>query len=469
MFEWRTCSMGVAMWALLIVAGGVPEVWADEVAAEEVVVAEEEVVVPPEDDGQAAGGGWREWLGPDNPLTRGKVIFNARLRYEFASQGGVSNANAATARIRLGYQTDWWHGFSLLVEAEATGGINQDHNYRIPGLPNQPNKVVVADPNNAEINRANLQYKNDDWGVKANLYRQRIILGNSRWVGNVGWRQNEQTFDGIRVDYAPQEYLPDFSILYAYLWQTNRIFGLWSGRDVSGGAAGKWISGSHIMNAVYTGFDWANFTLYYYGFDDKSPGPLGSNSNNIGGYLQGGQKLSEKWGVNYWAEYDYQSSGFDNPTDYNANYFHVIGGATYDIFNFAGAIEWSGADNGFAVQFPYGTNHKFGGFADLFLVTPTFGNTGGRAAGLRDMYFSAGVKIPVIDWPFKVIYHKFWSDEGPVSDLGQEVDFVAPKKIGENILLLLKGGYYWGAASGSGATPVRPDTARFWAEINYKF
>lgn len=421
------------------------------------------------EEGEAGGGGW-EIFAKDNPITQGKVIFDARLRYEYVNQSGVSDANAATGRIRIGYQTAWWHGFAALIEGEATGGINQDHNYRIPGLPDQPiGKAVVADPNNAEINRANLQYKNDDWGIRANLYRQRIILGNSRWVGNIGWRQNEQTFDGFRADYAPKEYVPDFSLLYAYVWQTNRIFGLWSGRDVSGGAAGKWISGSHFFNAVYSGLDLAKITAYYYGFDNKSPTALGSNSSNFGAYAQGSYALSEKSALNYYAEYDYQTSAFSNPTDYSANYFHLIAAGTYDIFSLSAAIEWLGADNGLAVQFPYGTNHKFNGWADLFLVTPTFGNTGGRAAGLRDMYFTAGAKIPVIDVPMKVIFHKFWSDEGPVSDLGNEIDFAFPKKIAPYVTLLFKGAYYWGAGTGTGAAPVRPDTFRLWLQADYKF
>lgn len=429
---------------------------------------------PPAFAGEAETGSAEEasawsFLEKDNPLTRGRILFDARLRYEFASQGGLSNANAATGRIRVGYQTDWWHGLALLVEAEATGGINQDHNYRIPGLPDQPMKVAVADPNNAELNRANLQYRNVDWGVKGNLYRQRIILGNSRWVGNIGWRQNEQTFDGVRVDLAPEQWVPDLNLMYAYVWQTNRIFGLWSGRDVSGGAAGKWISGSHFLNVDYTGLSFAKITGFYYGFDNKSPNALASNSSNFGFHAKGGRPLGEKWAVNYYAEYNYQTSAFSNPTSYSANYFHVIGGASYDIFSFSAALEWLGADDGLAVQSPYGTNHKFNGWADLFLVTPTFGNTDGRAAGLRDLYFTAGVKLPVIEVPMKIVFHKFWSAEGEVSDLGQEIDFALPRKIGPNLALLLKGAYYWGAASGDLPKPVRPDTFRLWIQADYKF
>ena len=29
--------------------------------------------------------------------------------------------------------------------------------------------------------------------------RQRLILDNARFIGNVGWRQNEQTYDGVKA------------------------------------------------------------------------------------------------------------------------------------------------------------------------------------------------------------------------------------------------------------------------------
>ena len=37
------------------------------------------------------------------------------------------------------------------------------------------------------------------------------------------------------------------------------------------------------------------------------------------------------------------------------------------------------------------------------------------------------------------------------------------------LALLLKGAYYWGAASGEGPKPVRPDTFRLWIQADYKF
>ena len=56
---------------------------------------------------------------------------------------------------------------------------------------------VVADPEGAEVNQYGLRYDGVP-GLAATLGRSKLILDNARWVGNVGWRQNEQTFDAVR-------------------------------------------------------------------------------------------------------------------------------------------------------------------------------------------------------------------------------------------------------------------------------
>ncbi len=48
------------------------------------------------------------------------------------------------------------------------------------------------------------------------------IWDNARFIGNVGFRQNEQTFDALRVGTT---YLPDTDIGYTYLEEVHRIFG----------------------------------------------------------------------------------------------------------------------------------------------------------------------------------------------------------------------------------------------------
>ena len=66
---------------------------------------------------------------------------------------------------------------------------NERYNSTINGLTQHP---VVADPASTEINQSYLSYK----GLADTILkygRPVIIYDNHRFVGNVGWRQNEQT------------------------------------------------------------------------------------------------------------------------------------------------------------------------------------------------------------------------------------------------------------------------------------
>ena len=69
--------------------------------------------------------------------------------------------------------------------------LKSDYNSTTNGKTTYP---AVADPETYEINR--LQLTNTRIPMTTvTLGRQRIVLDDQRFVGNVGWRQNEQTFD----------------------------------------------------------------------------------------------------------------------------------------------------------------------------------------------------------------------------------------------------------------------------------
>ena len=79
---------------------------------------------------------------------------------------------------------------------------------------------VVADPVGTDLNQFWFKYSND--AVDGTLGRQRILHDNQRFVGGVAWRQNEETFDGIRA----LGFLGDkLSLDLSYVNQVNRVFG----------------------------------------------------------------------------------------------------------------------------------------------------------------------------------------------------------------------------------------------------
>ena len=149
----------------------------------------------------------------------GKWWLQLRYRYENVDQDGISKqARASTLRTVLGYETAPLSGFSGLIEFEDVSVIGNDlYNDTLNGVTDRP---VVADPDGTEINQSYLKFENDDWLAK--LGRQRIVLGNHRFVGDVGWRQNEQTFDAFSVAVDAPGEIEGF---YAYVHNVNRVFG----------------------------------------------------------------------------------------------------------------------------------------------------------------------------------------------------------------------------------------------------
>ena len=149
-----------------------------------------------------------------------KPILDARLRYEGVDQG-ILEADALTLRLRAGVEGKIGR-FSILAEGEGTVAPVNEYNafpFVIADSQRRPQFAVVSDPQNLELNRLQLQYKSKRLTVTAG--RQRINIDDQRWVGSVGWRQNEQTFDAIRGEAA----LGPVSLDLTYAISQRTIFG----------------------------------------------------------------------------------------------------------------------------------------------------------------------------------------------------------------------------------------------------
>src|SRR3546814_15997489 len=78
---------------------------------------------------------------------------------------------------------------------------------------------TIADPQNIELNRLHLQYRGVEGSI-VTVGRQRINLDDQRFVGSVGWRQNEQTFDAARLEstFGPVQ------VDATYAWSNRTIY-----------------------------------------------------------------------------------------------------------------------------------------------------------------------------------------------------------------------------------------------------
>lgn len=387
------------------------------------------------------------WEFLPNAIKEGKVNVNSLLRWEYADQesfgGGADpeESNAFTIRNRLGYTTGSFANFKAQLEFEDVTILGSEDNYNQAGLnPGAANRTVIADPEGTEINQAWIGYENWDSAIK--LGRQKIVYDGSRFIGDVIWRQNQQTYDAATF---VNKSLPDTTISYGYLINVNRILG-------DDHPAGDWDSNSHIVNVSYSGLKYGKLVGYSYllDLDDAAP----NSSATYGLSFIGSAPVTDKVAVTYHAEYAYQSDYANNPLDYDANYYHLSLGGKHKKFDYGVGYEVLGSDDGakgFAT--PLATLHKFNGWADAFLGTPT--------DGLEDLYAWVGVVLPG-SIPVKVFYHDFSSDRGG-SDYGKEFNLVASRKFGKNFTLLTKYAHYEEGDDG------RAGRERFWLQLAFNY
>ncbi len=369
-------------------------------------------------------------------LIGGKPTADLRLRYESVDQANaLKDANAATLRLRLGYETGQYHGFGAFVEAEtvtALGGEN--YNSTVNG---KTAYSIVADPEATEINQAYLSYAGlADTTLKYG--RQRIILDNHRFIGNVGWRQNEQTFDAFTLTNAS---LPQTNITAGYIFNVNRVFS-----DKS--AQGDFKMNSPIFNVSYKG--WSLGEVVGYGYLLDFTDLAASSAQTYGLRLKGSAPLGGVKAL-YTAEYATQRDYRDNPRDYSLNYYLVEGGVGLSNVEFKLGYEVLGGNGTVAFQTPLATLHAMNGWADQFLTTP--------AAGLKDTYVSAAATV----WGTRLeaIWHDFRADSNSTR-YGTEWDLQAVKAIDKTYAVGAKYASY-------DAKGFSVDTDKFWLWVEAKF
>ncbi len=375
----------------------------------------------------------------------GKVNVNLRYRLEHVDQDGRKATTGDPVRLRLGYMTPLFAGFRGFVEYEGNSPVfADDYNDLSNG---KKEYAVIADPRDSELNQWWLSFETlPDTIVKAG--RQKILLDNQRFVGAVGWRQMEQTFDAINLSNTS---LPGLIVNATYLWNVRTI----TSRSVN--------MQSSLLNMKYAFQDIGSLTGYGYLLDYDDPDNSGPfeyafSTQTFGLRFDGAVSLSENINLIYTAEYARQSDFQDNPEDYATNYYHFIAGITSPrskspVTDISGklAYELLGSDNGVSFKTPLGTNHGFSGWADLFLTTPP--------DGLRDIYgilssTLAGIKLDLI-------YHNFQADEGN-SDYGNEFDAMLTKKFGSHYILQAVYADY-------NAGDYKVDTRKFWLQFTIVF
>jgi hypothetical protein len=344
-------------------------------------------------------------------------LADARLRYELVDQDGFArDANALTLRVRPGVQLSSGH-WSALVEGEATLALVDDYNDGTNGRTAYP---LVVDPGNAELNRAQIRYAGAN-GFAVTAGRQLIELADQRFVGSSNFRQNQQTFDAVRVQWGRPT---GFSADVTYAWSDRTV----NGRH-GAGARQQAVRGDNIFALLNYRTRIGALTGFAYLVDQDEAAVQGFrlSSQTWGLRFAGSAPLGHGVTLAYTASWARQSDWRRNPNHYAADYWLGEAALAAHGFTLTGGYEVLGADRGVAltsVQTPLASFFKWQGWAGKFNPTPP--------NGVRNLYGTlarawhhAGPLDPII---VSATWHRFASDR--LDQYGNELDLLASVRRG---------------------------------------
>lgn len=327
---------------------------------------------------------------------------NARLRTEHVDDAAFArDAWATTLRLRAGLRWTISPAFDAFVEGEAVGAANDAYNSTANRRTAYP---VIADPQGAEINQAWLRWQDARGDVTAG--RQRIAHDNQRWIGNVGWRQNEQTFDAITGTWQPTTAV----VLRAA--RIERVHRVNSDRALDPLARERDLQGN-VLNASWTGGA-HRLTGYVHAIEDEDVPAMSTRTLGLR-YALAPAAGTRPWGVTLEGARQRDHAG--NPLSFSHGYWLVEPSLAMRAVTLRAGREHLGGDGRHALQTPLATLHAFNGWADRFTVTP--------ASGLDDRYLSANGSLlharaqGGLEWT--LAWHDYRADTGGAR-LGREAN-----------------------------------------------
>ncbi len=363
-------------------------------------------------------------------IQQGKPMTSFRLRYENVDQEGYQSTAATAPKLKtgeawtlrslIGWQTAPFKNFSFGVQLTDVHEFNDNFNDRRDNVP-EPGKAAypnIVDPGYTDINQLYV-----DWtgikNTKLRLGRQQLNLDNVRFIGDIGFRQNMQVFDGISV---LNKSIPDTEIFAAHfdkvrqittklrdgnidiinakykISPTESLIGYGYFIDVENlGQNGQPVGGPNAASYVVSGGNGLGASQ-----DSVKTATTDASSKTFGLRLDGARKISEDWKVLYTAEYAKQDDYRGGSSLIDAHYFKLGGGAGYGAWSLRLDHEKLSSNGGkYAFQTPLGTNHLFQGWADVFLATPR--------QGMQDTFVTLSGSIQKAK--LYAEYHVFHSDK----------------------------------------------------------
>ncbi len=382
-------------------------------------------------------------------IAGGKTALGFRYRLETVSQDGIDeDALASTARARLTWDSAESDSVTFGIETDYALILGiEDFNSTTNSKTDYP---VVADPDGFDLNQAFVKFNQDN--TTFTFGRQRINHGTQRFIGGVAYRQNEQTYDGLRV----QTSAGALNLDYAYIHNINRIFG--PGDAVQ---PGDWYGNSHAFRASFEAAAGHTLAGYAYLWDlENDNGPANANATYGVEYVGSFDPLTVTAMVSSQSDYG------QNPVSYDAMHYLIQGDLKLEGISVTAAYEVVGSDDGAAqFRFPAATLHKFQGWTDKFLIAP--------ATGVRNAWISVSGNVGGAT--VTGVFHDFRADAEPSrfydihggsssgrADYGQEVGLAVTYSLRDNLSLLFKIANY-------SADEHATDTTKAWLMFDWKW
>lgn len=379
-------------------------------------------------------------------IQEGKTTFQVRPRVEFVDDDGAAAADPAkafTVRTVLGYKTAPLAGITAYAEAENITALGDDYHIRV--VQPKPQYAEVVDPERTAVNQAWLA----GYGLK--FGKQKVVYNNARFIGDVAWRQDDQTFTAISYEKAKLLGWLDLQATYA-----NQV------AMISGQKGDIRLPIVNLKARAPLG---ATVTLFWAGLEGRESATLTPTANFLLANASSARsreyrvlRVDGKQGnVIYDLSFGRQVAYADG-TDANApdaDYQDIQIG--YDFGKAVVKLQQEKLDSKFAT--PLATLHAFNGWADRFLVTPNGGlvdsniKISGKACGLG----------------LAVAFHHFKAESGGIT-FGNEIDASVSKTFTPKLSGLVKLAHYDGSGETIGAQAAySKDVTKLMVQADYKF
>ncbi len=375
-------------------------------------------------------------------IKNGKASVELRFSFEYSDLDDAADLDSAkgiTLRTRLGFMTEEYNGFSMFFQMHNVSQLLDD--YRWPGG-GDAGYDPIADPDGSRVHQFYFTYKFNNY-VALKAGRQEVIFDDARLIGNVGWRQNGQSFDGAVLSVNTS----NNSLAFAYIYRLNTIF-----------LTHVNVDGFYAIHDTFTMNKNLKVSAFAYLLDTESDSPDSRDSGTYGVRLFG-SKDNVKYDFTYAIQNDFADGENHGGNMINA-YFE------YKFENFAigaGYNMISGQDgNDRPFDTLFSTAHKFNGWADQFLAT-----NGGKLVNGLDDYFVQFSTV-IAKHKLVMVYHSFDTNEDVTygEKYGDEIDMLVLRKLNSNLTVLLKAAFY--NAKNYENNPTTDETV-IWFRAIYKF